>query len=1012
MATRWWAAMSLLACAAAVDEWPPLQPETELIPPALGLSSRGSECDPSWCDCQNKNCDAQQVSPGICNLCDQKWVFVLSAGGRSGSTSILEGLNALPGVSLSGENLAVLNDMRREFAKVDSLVRRNKAAESAAFYLPQWQGLRRHTLCAQQSTIARLAGANGSLDAVNSENRIFGFKELIELRSFEADGHFPAGVPHLEASSKDKRDWVEFLDKLFPCSRIVFNLRRDRAAQARAVLSSFGSFGSDPFGDAMPPLTLVEKDLEEVSQFILGLHKNKSASGRSFLMYTEDMTAERFSELARWLDRPCTFDSPPTANEPDPNAQKGYFGHSAPVKVSCDAGLLPAHAPEELQKYTDMAPNASPADEHTWAYEKLVIDHGSDDDECGEVDLLPHNEVCVPQLSQSRAELPQHDLENELGDLPLSSDSWAVHLGAQATEVPPPTPDASSPLSSDPQSAFIKVGELPSFYLHDNEPYSFADSVQCLLNATGLRADVDAFDEQLVPDMAEHMTDWWLLKRFESHPARVFDPDAAQLHVIGSPFKAAYLAHRGFGWKRITEGQSGPLGCGDLQSYYARTAAIAAHLQRTSWWKQHGGRNFLMLNSFYYLNDVLGAELLSTLVSGPAIFTSSDRNYVDYLAINDTVTPTVVPYKAHYRLEDFAWLQVDAQPRVRTNSVMFHGSTGRGASAQRVDDRYDDGQLRQLICDRLGPKLAGHSLRCIQDTWQQDLKADEEDLQTALGLKAGGEDLGRGTLAEHGTLGLSRRDNAPLLGQMADTSTLESYLDSKLCLIPAGDTPTSRRLFDSMAAGCLPVLMAPAEDIMPNLPFPKAINWPKTVLFGGGLGCSLRDNADATISWVQSLLKPENEKKLQCMARRAQKVFLKYLSLRDEGVASALLHEIDLRRVLGAATAPDAGGSREQVQVRPDPSWLLEAAVPGVQLQCSAGRRGATEEECLAAVQEAAKGAGLQVDGGLRSVDDGASGVVPAGCSYSVRSGTAMFNTNGAGGVGQGNYRLVCRIAA
>ena len=299
MATRWWAAMSLLACAAAVDEWPPLQPETELIPPALGLSSRGSECDPSWCDCQNKNCDAQQVSPGTCNLCDQKWVFVLSAGGRSGSTSILEGLNALPGVSLSGENLAVLNDMQREFAKVDSLVRRNKAAESAAFYLPQWQGLRRHTLCAQQSTIARLAGANGSLDAVNSENRIFGFKELIELRSFEADGHFPAGVPHLEASSKDKRDWVEFLDKLFPCSRIVFNLRRDRAAQARAVLSSFGSFGSDPFGDAMPPLTLVEKDLEEVSQFILGLHKNKSASGRSFLMYTEDMTAERFSELAR-----------------------------------------------------------------------------------------------------------------------------------------------------------------------------------------------------------------------------------------------------------------------------------------------------------------------------------------------------------------------------------------------------------------------------------------------------------------------------------------------------------------------------------------------------------------------------------------------------------------------------------------------------------------------------------------------------------------------------------------
>merc|ERR1719460_3021705 len=164
---------------------------------------------------------------------------------------------------------------------------------------------------------------------------------------------------------------------------------------------------------------------------------------------------------------------------------------------------------------------------------------------------------------------------------------------------------------------------------------------------------------------------------------------------------------------------------------------------------------------------------------------------------------------------------------------------------------------------------------------------------------------------------------------MVDTSTLEAYVSSKVCLVPAGDTPTSRRLFDSMAAGCLPVLMAPPEDIMPNLPFPKAINWPQTVLFGGGLSCSLRDNANATIRWLQSLLEPENEKKLQCMARRAQKVFLKYLTLRDEGVVSALLHEIDLKRVLSADV--------------PELNFLLEAAAPGTQLQCSAGRRGATE---------------------------------------------------------------------
>lgn len=33
------------------------------------------------------------------------------------------------------------------------------------------------------------------------------------------------------------------------------------------------------------------------------------------------------------------------------------------------------------------------------------------------------------------------------------------------------------------------------------------------------------------------------------------------------------------------------------------------------------------------------------------------------------------------------------------------------------------------------------------------------------------------------------------------------YLNASLCLSPAGDVPSSRRLFDAMAAGCIPVLV-------------------------------------------------------------------------------------------------------------------------------------------------------------------------------------------------------------
>ena len=515
---RWVVATLLLARAAAQplqpaqplpmrpDNWSPLQPEAEPIPSALGLSNHGGGCDPSWCDCSNTNfCGAQQDHPekASCNLCEQKWVFVLSAGGRTGSTSILEGLNALPGVSLSGENLGLLTDMQREFAKVDSLVRRNKAKDSAAFYLPELRGLKRHTLCAQQSTVARLAGANGSsANMGGGPDQIFGFKELVELRSFEAGGKYAAGTSHLEASTEDKRAWVQFLETLFPCSRIVFNVRRDRAAQARAILSSFGSFSKDPFGDASPPLTLIENDIEQASQFLLEMHNNRSATGRSFLMYTEDMTAQRFSELARWLGRPCTFNAPPTANEPDPHGKKSsYFHHSAQVDVSCGPESAVATSPGEAASFretrgasaeaapAEAAPaEAAPADEYSRAYAGTA--HGEEDAACAEVELLPHNEVCTPQLSQaasSTGDAPQLDLMEQRA--PSAGSGGAGGGGGPL--------DALAQMAGR-REAPINASDLPRFYIHEGGLFNFTDTVHCLFGATGLSADVDSFDDELV----------------------------------------------------------------------------------------------------------------------------------------------------------------------------------------------------------------------------------------------------------------------------------------------------------------------------------------------------------------------------------------------------------------------------------------------------------------------------------------------------------------------------------
>ena len=265
-------------------------------------SKAAKTCDPSWCNCKDRSCVVPDESEG-CDLCSQKWLFVLSAGGRTGSKSLLEGLNALPGVSLSGENFAVLDDLRAAYDKAADAARRNMNGQSpAAYFVPKPEGLLKHTLCVQQSMFARLAGRKSE-----QAGQIHGFTELLQLPSFETGGKFASGGSHLSTRPEVRQEWIEFLETLFPCSRIVLNLRRDRAAQARAITSSLFDTSGDHF--SAPPLDLVEKELETMSQFMLEWHQNRSSTGRSFLMYAEELTAERFTELAQWLGQPCTFGS-------------------------------------------------------------------------------------------------------------------------------------------------------------------------------------------------------------------------------------------------------------------------------------------------------------------------------------------------------------------------------------------------------------------------------------------------------------------------------------------------------------------------------------------------------------------------------------------------------------------------------------------------------------------------------------------------------------------------------
>ena len=129
-------------------------------------------------------------------------------------------------------------------------------------------------------------------------------------------------------------------------------------------------------------------------------------------------------------------------------------------------------------------------------------------------------------------------------------------------------------------------------------------------------------------------------------------------------------------------------------------------------------------------------------------------------------------------------------------------------------------------------------------------------------------------------------------GRRASLQTVSSYLSSKLCPVPAGDTPTSRRLFDAMAGGCIPILFAPFEDIAPNLPFPSSLDWKRLALFGGGLTCSFVEHRNETIAWLRELLDPAHEPGLDCLRKRVRSAYRRHISLRGHGAVTSLLLEL------------------------------------------------------------------------------------------------------------------------
>ena len=137
-----------------------------------------------------------------CNLCAEHWVIVLATG-RSGSTSIIEALNSLPGVSLAGENQGSLDVSSALLERFVETRAREWVAMNASGAPDQDDP--KELLCAIQSWYRALVGieakhSSTAATAAPSQTALLGFKELVSLRS--------------------RSTWFDHADRLPPARRL------------------------------------------------------------------------------------------------------------------------------------------------------------------------------------------------------------------------------------------------------------------------------------------------------------------------------------------------------------------------------------------------------------------------------------------------------------------------------------------------------------------------------------------------------------------------------------------------------------------------------------------------------------------------------------------------------------------------------------------------------------------------------------------------------------------------
>ena len=238
--------------------------------------------DYHWCPFGAENCDGT----ALCQPCRDRFLIIVATG-RSGSTTLMQMIDSLPNMRISGENLNALRSIRAFLADLTvSLKASNSNSHFVAWKhnpVPQ-----QSFACLAQQAIKTinpplLAEGKQFLLDDNDENNIIGFKTIRFLEGLK---------PGQEGIV------VKFVKDYFPCSRIVVNIRSDEAAQRKSSWYAFNE-------DARSKITNHTRGLQRVAELF--------GSQQAMVMDSSEWSTNitKLNQLVDWLgfSRECHFRS-------------------------------------------------------------------------------------------------------------------------------------------------------------------------------------------------------------------------------------------------------------------------------------------------------------------------------------------------------------------------------------------------------------------------------------------------------------------------------------------------------------------------------------------------------------------------------------------------------------------------------------------------------------------------------------------------------------------------------